>query len=198
MADILGNELVPFLIRAPFIKQRVDLTLVELSYGVSSRWLDAADINAVMDSPLVDSSDHGEIDDLRRLSWDEPFRRDLVELLTRIPTRIGAPAHVWMFLSLAWIHDRRGKYTDAFGRVEHVCANFDEPPETWSFMRYMPAAAGEPEGLHAVDARWNRCLTRMGTYYRGRAGGMSASLRGEGLLREGRRRWRLRGRCQRQ
>ncbi|HEY0690131.1 MAG TPA: DUF2247 family protein [Kribbella sp.] len=95
----------------------------------------------------------------------------LSDELSRVPELIGdarsalppdehdAAARAWLFLALAWVHEKEGDFLDPYEVVEMLYADFGYPAAIEGFVRFMPSPAGEPVGTSALDARWRAYLS---------------------------------------
>lgn len=156
---------------ASFVLARALPTPAELAYGYQDGWLRRADVVEIA------------VEKTRRGVSLTPPEEELVLLLADDLDRVDEltadleiadqptedRARLWLFLSLAWLWERREEFTDPLETIEVLYAEFDYPEEISGLVRYMPPPPGEPTGVDAIEQRWRAYLERSAAMYEERS-----------------------------
>lgn len=153
-----------------FVLERVLPTGAELAWGYRHGWVSAESAVAIAVAKLEAGAYlSGPEEELALLLSDD---LDRVQELLKDLEFVGEPAELrarlWLFLSLAFVFERRDECDDPLGVVEDLYALFEYPDEIQGLVRYMPVPVGEPMGLDAVMQRWASWLASVGNEYRHR------------------------------
>lgn len=90
---------------------------------------------------------------------------DLISQIDPKDEPIEAQARFWLFLSLAFVFEKRRDLVDPLTIVEDLYGEFDYPVEIQGMVRYIPVQAGMPTGVTAIFERWAAWLEEVGAEY---------------------------------
>ncbi len=148
-----NDDLVTFDLPADFVTARSRPTAAELAYGLDHGWIGAGDVVAIAEVELADGiATTPVVEELALLLRDEYVR--VPDILAGVDVGQEDAWRLWLFLALAWLRENRDRFQDPYEVIELIYADFGYPEEIVGLVRFMPAPAGAPVGLDAIDGRW--------------------------------------------
>lgn len=148
-------EIVKLQIPLGFIQARTCLTWHEVLFGVANELFSpeaAAELAAQQLGKEADTS--SALVDLVILDENES-RVPLIQRLAAAEPEehSGEPQQKWLYLVLAWMFAHKDSYSDPFGAVEAVYADFGYPECISSLVRYMPMLDADLGSKQANEQR---------------------------------------------
>ena len=163
------NVMAKFKIPGSFVVDRVDLTTREVSYGKHWGWLgDSAIVQIYMNKmragrPLL------EVEEKWALALSEEIQSgDLPDLSFEDLGDSRELSAVWIYLSLAWLHQSGLSEQQLFNIIEELYSDFEYPEEMEGFVRYMPPPPGGKAGISGMTERLESFLSYSEDLYRQR------------------------------
>lgn len=159
-----GRPLVPFLIPADFILERVCLDVDALGFGVAQEWLDEASLRALIAAArgTAKAFTDAEEDHLVALARDDLYRQDAHRAFeeARMERVVGIrePARIWLYLALDYLRRHRDAFGDTFEIIRWLYSEFGYPEEIDGFTGWNQPPPGEGSGIEAMERRWERYL----------------------------------------
>jgi hypothetical protein len=163
----MSEDSVRFSIPGTFVAEHARLTPKELVYGYRGGWLAGEGVVVV----ALTAWEAGEPlscaeEDLALLLSDELGRvPQLIDDLDRSSAHEDDAGAVWLFLALAWLHERRPADLDVWESIEMLYADFGYPKEIEGLVRFMPLAPGLASGKDAIEGRWVEYLRGKSAHY---------------------------------
>lgn len=136
-------ELVAVSIPYSFIEGRVRLSWREVGFGLNEKLLDPGAPACIAAAQIADSDNSASV--LVELAGleeteDDAIRTHVEILASAEPEEdIEGIRRKWLYLTLAWIFERRDEFADPLQCVEEVYADFGYPERVACFVRYMPS-----------------------------------------------------------
>ncbi|WP_062987687.1 DUF2247 family protein [Nocardia anaemiae] len=159
------NDSVKFKIPADFVASWAYLTPGELRYGYQNDWLTSEDVVQLTLTSVVPSSTKMDVvSDISLLLSDELYR--LPELMDKLADHND---EVWIYLTLAWVHENQSKFDEPLQTVELLYADFGYPDDVAAFVRFMPPPTGGLPGMLGIKQRWQQYLVDKRAHFLGRA-----------------------------
>jgi hypothetical protein len=168
------TNLASFSIPTDFILSRVMPSAAELAYGFRAGRVSAEQLVEIEEAKVQGGhpTTHEELQLAKLLPTELDEVEDIVARIeTKEPER-GDEFRVWLFLTLAWLLERRESIADPLAVVEMIFEDFDHPSEIYGLIRYMPVGPSEPRGLDAVFQRWIDYVHRSEEEFRRRSAKM--------------------------
>jgi len=151
-----------------FISSRVQLLPREIAAGYRMGFLDDRTVVKLAEREIsAGSSTIPAVEELALLLSDDIDR--VPTLVSQVESSTEAtgeePWRVWLFLTLAWIHENQDPSGDPMGDIEAVYAEFDYPEEMEGFVPFLPAPSGQASGREAIQERWRAYLDQRAHEY---------------------------------
>lgn len=64
----------------------------------------------------------------------------------------------WLFITLGWLWDNRGSFSEPLGEVENIYSDFGYPVEMESFIKYIPPSDGYDPSIHTYEENIERLM----------------------------------------
>lgn len=135
-----------------FIDKRCKLSWQEVVWGYERQLLGWKDIINLAQSLVDGGSSDSTIMELSHLNKEKVWH------VSELMKKIAASEHTerdenirrkWLYVTLAWLFEKRIDLDDPLGEVETVYADFDYPLEIQGFVRYMPVKGDYDPLLHS-------------------------------------------------
>ncbi|MEV4090648.1 DUF2247 family protein [Streptosporangium saharense] len=156
---------IGFTIPADFVWSRVRLHLEDVACGFRMGWLNREGVVSLCLMAVREGVDDPLFQELAFLLREELCRVDEILGSRQADCRTSDRKAVWLYLSLAWLHENREKVNEPLEVVEALYSDFDHPEALEGFVRYMPAPAGAEVGEAAMLARWRSYLDEQAERY---------------------------------
>jgi hypothetical protein len=158
-----------FTIPAEYVTSRVRLTAPELAAGFEAGWLGPEDVVKIAETKHRNGESLAEAESQLALLLPDDLER-VPELCEELIASSDEPAEsrarVWMFLTLAWLLDHKVQFEDPLSVIEELFGDFEYPAEMTPLVGFLPARAGDPVGVEAIESRWRDFVERLGLEYR--------------------------------
>jgi hypothetical protein len=150
-------------IPADFIVRRARVSWREVQFGLEQHLMN---VHAAIEFAIEEV---GKLDEPSSLLLElagsdasDPIA-DLVAKLAASEPSVDEPVmrDKWLYLTLAWLYERREALTNPLELLEEVYTDFGYPSEMAAFIRYMPMQGPD---LGSVDANERRMITNWKTY----------------------------------
>lgn len=135
------------------------LTWSEILYGLNHSFINDKGVVDYAFLKLDERSSSDEIE-LASLSGSELYQ--VVDILTKLASdAIGKNIFLesWLYLFLSWIYDHRDSFSDPFGAIEELYADFDYPEDVATIVRYQLLPEGEVGGDEYLYNNWQRLIS---------------------------------------
>lgn len=147
-----------------FVSNKTRLTWQELKYAIDRNFLPPGTaIEHALTLLSEDTNESSLIFELASLYHDEPVHTYLDELARLEPNQdADTIKEKWLYLILDWLFTKKDQYSDPFGLIEQIYADFDYPENIATFVRYMPMDGPDLGSIELNQARlyknWEKYL----------------------------------------
>ena len=164
-------DLIKLSIPAPFIMARAHLSWRELKFGLSNELLvSQAVVDFAVEQVTRLECPSPALLDLAGSSRSDAIRELVEQLAAGEPEPVeNEPLEKWLYLTLAWLYEKRAALPDPLQTVEEVYADFGYPEAIAGFVRYMPMDGPDLGSREANETRlmdrWKEYLDSMSARY---------------------------------
>ncbi|BBC32859.1 hypothetical protein SGFS_041530 [Streptomyces graminofaciens] len=163
------NAMAKFKIPGSFVVDRVDLTTREVAYGKHWGWLDDSAIVQIYMRKMQAGRPLLDVEERWALALSEEIRSgDLPDLSSEDLGDSRELSAVWIYLSLAWLHQSGLSEQQLFNVIEELYSDFEYPEEMEGFVKYMPPPPGGKGGISGMAERLEAFLRYSEDLYRQR------------------------------
>ncbi|MFI5753962.1 DUF2247 family protein [Streptomyces sp. NPDC051569] len=163
------NEMARFKIPGSFIAGRMTLTATEVAYGRRWGWLDDHSSVQILLAKLQEGGELSEAEERWALALPEEVRcGDLPDISASNADDSPEVTAVWVYLSMAWLHENVPARQQLFDIIEELYADFGYPEEIEGFVKYMPPPPGGRAGIPGMTERLESFLRAADAFYRNR------------------------------
>ncbi|MFE7465125.1 DUF2247 family protein [Streptomyces sp. NPDC057499] len=158
-----------FKIPGSFVVDRVDLTTREVAYGKHWGWLDDSAVVQIYMRKMQAGRPLLDVEERWALALSEEIRSgDLPDLSSGDLGDSRELSAVWIYLSLAWLHQSGLSEQQLFNVIEELYSDFEYPEEMEGFVKYMPPPPGGKGGTSGMAERLEAFLRCSEDLYRQR------------------------------